>query len=80
MKRWAFKVLRFFRITDSSDVVSLTNIAFMLILTKIYLTETHSLEDIAALISVLSIYSHKKHIEKKDKLEVLYGRQKEEEK
>lgn len=58
------KVLRFLRLVDDDGVLSLTNIAVMVILVKMAGVQVHSLTDITALITVLLSYQGKRYLTK----------------
>ncbi len=59
-----FKVLKFFRLVDENNQLSLTNIAVMVGISKIALTQATSMEDLGLFIIRLMGYAHKKHIGK----------------
>lgn len=59
------RALRYLRINDEKNMVSLTNLAMILILYKIASTPATSMEDIGLLLGVLASYQAKRLIEKK---------------
>lgn len=63
------KALKYLRINDENNMLSLTNIAMILILFKIATTAATSMEDIGLLLGVLSSYQAKRLIEAKSKSE-----------
>lgn len=60
------RVLRYLRINDEKDMLSLTNIALILVLFKISTTDATSMKDIGALLTVIFSYQAKRFIEKKN--------------
>jgi len=59
----AKKVMQYLRINDSNNLVSLTNIAMMLILVKIAMTPVTTFEDLTALTVAVLGYQGKRLIE-----------------
>ena len=59
-----FKVLKFFRIVDEQDLLSITNLAIYAVVIKISTADVTSLNDAALAIGVLLNYAHKKHVSK----------------
>lgn len=58
------RCLRYLRVNDDNNMVSLTNLAMILILYKIATTTASSMEDIGLLLAVLSSYQAKRWMEK----------------
>ena len=57
------RFLKYLRINDDKDMLSLTNLAMILILYKIANTTATSMEDIGLLLGVLSSYQAKRWLE-----------------
>lgn len=57
------RFLRYLRVNDDKNMISLTNIAMILILYKIATTTASSMEDIGLLLAVLSSYQAKRWME-----------------
>lgn len=62
------RALKYLRINDDNNMVSLTNLAMILILYKIAVTAASSMEDIGLLLAVLSSYQAKRWLELKNKV------------
>lgn len=58
------KVLQYLRINDEKNVLSLTNIAMILILYKVAITPTVSFQDITALFIAIAGYQTKRIVNK----------------
>lgn len=58
------KLFKFFRITDSNNELSITNLFVYLIMYKIYKTNALSMEDISICFVAISNYVYKKKLEK----------------
>lgn len=58
------KVLKFFRITDEKDLLSLTNLAVMVGIYKIIVTNATSMNDLGLFLIPLLNYAYKKTINK----------------
>ena len=61
-----FKVLRFFRLTDESNVISLTNLALMAGIYKILVTNATSMNDVGLFLLPLLNYAHKRVVNNKE--------------
>ena len=61
------KVLKFLRLLDSNNLLSLTNISVMLVMSKIVTTQATSMQDVALSMIPLMSYMHKRHVSKGDK-------------
>ena len=59
------KALKYLRINDEKGILSLTNIAMILVIYKIAMTPTVSFQDITALFTVIASYQVKRFVEKK---------------
>lgn len=55
------KTLSFLRLTDENQVLSLTQIAFWVLIAKIALSPSPTLPEIAALLTVILNYSYKRY-------------------
>jgi hypothetical protein len=71
MKSKILKALDFFRFLDETGTISLTNIALMVVITKLALTQSFSMSEAAVLLPVIASYSIKRwsqrtHRQKKD--------------
>lgn len=62
IKHYLLKSGKFLRLIDENNEISLTNVAFMVIILKVALVQDTSMTDIAALLTVILNYSYKKHI------------------
>lgn len=62
-----FKVTKFFRITDSENLLSLTNLALYAMLFKIVTTQATNMNDIAIAMAALSNYAYKRKVNKESK-------------
>lgn len=58
------KVLNFLRILDENALLSLTNIAVIVVLVKLAVADYLDFEAVAALLAVLSGYSYKRFVNK----------------
>lgn len=58
------KALYFLRLTDDNNVLSITHIACMVVLTKVALQPNPSIVDMGSLLITLSLYYGKKHMQK----------------
>ena len=63
------KSLGYLRINDEKNRLSLTNIAMILIIYKIYMTAATTFEDLGMLLGVLSSYQAKRFLENRNKVE-----------
>jgi len=78
-KQSMFAIGRFFRLLDDSNVISLTNIALMIVIGKLAVTPSLSIPEIGALLLGLLNYSYKRYIRYKEpKPEVIASKQKSE--
>lgn len=59
-----FRVLRFLRVTDEQDNLSITNLAVYIVAYKLYASTATSLQDVALAFAAISNYAHKKHVSK----------------
>lgn len=67
MKEKALELLRFFRLVDNNNLLSITNISVIIMVGKIASTNATSMQDIAVAIVALMAYAHKKHLGSSDK-------------
>jgi hypothetical protein len=65
--KWAKKTLQYARINDENNLLSLTNLAMVIVLWKVWQTDTTTFKDITALFIALFSYQAKRAIEKKKK-------------
>lgn len=56
-----FKVLKFFRITDENDLLSLSHLCIYLAMAKLATTDAVNLQDASLAIAALMNYAHKRH-------------------
>lgn len=78
-KQNMFAVGRFFRLLDDNNVVSLTNIALMIVIGKLAITPSMAIPEIGALMLGVLNYSYKRYIRHKEpKPEVMAKKQKSE--
>ncbi len=63
--KWAKKTLQYVRITDENNKISLTNLAMMIVMYKMVITQATSWQDLTALGIVIIGYQTKRVIEKK---------------
>lgn len=61
-KQKAFAVGRFFRVLDDDNVVSLTNVALMIVLAKLVMVPSVSVVEVGTLLLGLFNYSYKRYI------------------
>jgi len=66
--KYFLRILRFLRLTDEQDNLSLTNIAVMLIIVKLALLQEYGLQDLGVLLVALLTYTAKKVISDKKKI------------
>ena len=59
------RVLKYLRINDENGVISLTNIAMIVVIFKMIITPATSWQDLTALTIAISSYQFKRAIEKK---------------
>ena len=64
-KEMAKKVAKVFRITDEQGLVSLTNVTMLIVMYKIMMTPTVSMQDLTALALGIFGYQVKRVIERK---------------
>lgn len=57
-------LMSYLRLNDEQDKISLTNLAVMLMLYKIYQAPVLSVADLTALFVAVSNYAHKRHVNK----------------
>lgn len=55
------KVLKFFRITDENDLLSLSHMAIYLVMIKLAMADAVNLQDAALAAAALMNYAHKRH-------------------
>jgi hypothetical protein len=56
-----YKILRFFNLVDKGNNLSITNIALVVVLTKIVIAPSFSIEECGVLMLALLNYAHKRH-------------------
>lgn len=61
---YVIKFLQFFRLVDADGLLSLTNIALIIGMYKIAVTQGTNLNDAGLLVAVLLNYAHKRFINK----------------
>lgn len=61
------EILYFCRLTDENNILSITNIGCLVVLTKVALNPAPSIVDMGTLLVTLSLYYGKKHLSQKDK-------------
>jgi len=61
---WIKRALRYIRINDEKDMLSLTNIAMVVVLVKVWQTDVTTFKDITALAVAVMGYQGKRLIEK----------------
>lgn len=59
-----FKVLKFFRITDEDDLLSLTHLCVYIGMYKVITTQAADLQDVGLFITALMNYGYKKYVNK----------------
>ena len=65
MKARILKALDFLRLLDEAGCLSLTNIAVMVVLVKVAMSQFPSFAELAALLTVLSTYTFKRYTQRK---------------
>ena len=59
-----FKILKFFRLVDNDNLLSITNISVMVMVAKIAATQATSMQDMAMGVVALMSYMHKRQVNK----------------
>jgi len=57
-------LMSYLRVNDENNKLSLTNLALMLMLYKVYMTPAVSITDLTALFVAIANYGHKRHVNK----------------
>ena len=68
------KILKFWRLIDSEGLLSLTNLAVLVVMIKIILVPATSIADLGVLLVSLLNYAHKRYTTTSTKISLLEGR------
>lgn len=64
MKNFLLNILQVFRILDENRQISITNIAVIIVLVKLWQTPSTNMTDVGSLFIALSHYGYKKYLNK----------------